>query len=109
MYRVCINDETKKDVDVNFNEAYEYLIEKGWDYNKNMLYCLEYFHDAINEFMKLYPNLKDSIDVLADYRYYVSCETEEQAEEVEAYFDNKFEDAQDIIYDIVDDLEELAE
>ena len=109
MYRVYVNDETNKDVRIQFQDVYDYIIDKGQELDTNLRYCIDYFHDAINEFFKLYPNLKDNIDVLDSYDYSISCETEEEASNIEDYFESKFEDAQDIIYDIIEELEEELE
>ena len=105
MYRVYINDETNKDVRIQFQDAYEYLIDKGIEFKVSLRCFIDSFHDVINKFMEKYPNLKDNIDVLGDYDYYISCDNEDIAIEVENYFDDKFSEIEEIIEGVILDLE----
>ena len=107
MYRVEINIETNKDVEINFQEGYDYIIDKGLEYNTSFRYLLDYFYDTINTFTQRFPKLSDCIDVLDDNRYNVSCETEEQAKEIENWFDKYMQNVESIVCDVIDEYEEV--
>ena len=50
-------------------------------------------------------HLPGSEEFLGDYDYYISCDNENIAIEVESYFEDKFSEVEEIIEGVVLDLE----
>lgn len=79
MFNVGVNYENQKTVILNFEE----MIEACPD-------ILDRCEDAISIFKKKFNHLAESIDEPQDYYYVITCESEDEADDVEFYFENVF-------------------
>lgn len=86
MYRTYINDETGTTVIVNFEEMME-------EYPEYQDEC----EDIIKSVGKKFSDVVESIDEPQDYYYVISCSTEDDAEDVENYVIEAFNDLEENI------------
>lgn len=111
MYTVEINweDEVGNSVEINFKEGYDFIIDKGNEHNDSFRYAIDYFEDVVRTFINRFPKLEDCVDVIEDNRYSVTCETNEEAQNVEAWFDEHMGNAESIVNDIIEAYEHNME
>ena len=93
MYNVTVNYEKPNCVILNFEE----MIEAYSD-------SLEYCEEIISTRDLVY--LKNSIDEPQDYYYIITCDSEEEASEVESYLDESFSNLEEKLeYELEDSYE----
>ena len=107
MWYVGINDESPKDVKFKFSDAREHLLDVGLEIdNYNVVDLVYKFENIINKFIEINPKFKDKVDTYEDYSYYISCETEEQAMQLEEQLE---EQCEKVWEEIEEELEEYYE
>lgn len=84
MYNICVNDEFRKSVIVNFEEIVDL-------YPDSIGEC----EDIMRLVEKKFAKIVDSVDEPQDGYYIVTCFNEDGAEEVEEYLENKFAQLED--------------
>lgn len=95
MYNVTVNYEKPNCVILNFEE----MIEAYSD-------SLEYCEEIISSFERTFSHLKNSIDEPQDYYYIITCDSEEEASEVESYLDESFSNLEEKLeYELEDSYE----
>ena len=104
MFRIEVNCDCKTQVLVNWIE----LSEEYADYDNYRDWIDECFH-IMSMFEEAYPKLVKNIDILEKYRYSIECDDEEQAEDVEDWFDMLFGELECQIEEEIEELEDEEE
>jgi len=92
MWYVSVNDEYKKDVKFKFSDAREHLLDVALELdNYDVVSLVDKFEDIISKFIEINPKFKDRVDTYEDYSYYISCDTEEQALQLEEQLEEQCE------------------
>ena len=81
MWYVSVNDESPKDVKFKFADAREYLVDVALEVEDyNVVYLADKFHHIVGKLVKINPKFEDKVDTYEDYSYYITCDSEEEAE-----------------------------
>ena len=81
MWYVSVNDESPKDVKFKFADAREYLLDVALELdNYDVVSLVDKFEDIISKFIDINPKFKDRVEILEDCYFYITCDSEEEAE-----------------------------
>ena len=101
MFRIEVNSECKNQVLVSFVE----LKEEYSQYDNYRSWIDECYH-ILGMFKEAYPKLVDSLENIDTYLYSIDCDDEEQAEDVESWFDMLFDELECQIEEEIEEFDE---
>ena len=92
MWYVSVNDECTKDVKFKFSDAKEHLVDIALEINDyDVVSLIDKFEDIISKFIEINPKFKDYVNCYEDCYYYITCDSEEEAERLEEQLNEQCE------------------